>query len=511
MATFVVRRLIASIFIFLAATYLMYILTALSGDPLEDLRYSTAPNKQQLIDARTALLDLDVPPYLRYFLWIGGILGLRGKGFFDLGVTVQNQPVNILLGQAIGSTLQLVTIATLLAIVLGLVVGITTALRQYSGYDYGVTFLSFLFFSLPIFWVAVLLKQYIAIGFNDFLKAPDIPYWIIPILAVISGLIWMSIIPRKGIQRLYTFVIAAVVTAGLLFYMDVTNWFSTPHIGIVGIVISTIGIAFGVTAVSVGLRKRRALYASLAVAGVGIALYYPFMFGFSYGLELWGLVLLAIATVGVSFGIGWLFGGDDRRPVARTAAITGFLVGAVIALDRFMYVWNQYANSGRIKGRPIATIGSATPGLEGSLWIHGVDLFTHLLLPTIALILISFATYTRYSRASLLEVMNQDYIRTARAKGLTERTVVVRHAFRNALIPIATVVAFDIGGIIGGAVITERVFGWTGMGALFQNGLDHVDPNPVMAFFLVTGGLAILFNLLADLVYAGLDPRIRVS
>jgi len=88
---------------------------------------------------------------------------------------------------------------------------------------------------------------------------------------------------------------------------------------------------------------------------------------------------------------------------------------------------------------------------------------------------------------------------------------VVRHAFRNALIPIATIVAFDIGGIIGGAVITERVFGFVGMGQLFQNGLDHVDPNPVMAFFLVTGGLAILFNLLADLVYAGLDPRIRVS
>ena len=143
--------------------------------------------------------------------------------------------------------------------------------------------------------------------------------------------------------------------------------------------------------------------------------------------------------------------------------------------------------------------------------MHGVDFFTHLLLPTVALILISFATYTRYSRASLLEVMNQDYIRTARAKGLTERTVIVRHAFRNALIPIATIVAFDIGGLIGGAVITERVFGWTGMGQLFQKGLDQVDPNPVMAFFLVTGGLAILFNLIADLAYAALDPRIRVS
>jgi peptide/nickel transport system permease protein len=88
---------------------------------------------------------------------------------------------------------------------------------------------------------------------------------------------------------------------------------------------------------------------------------------------------------------------------------------------------------------------------------------------------------------------------------------VVRHGFRNALIPFATIVAFDIGGIIGGAVITERVFGWKGMGALFQYGLDNVDPNPVMAFFLVTGSLAILFNLLADIVYAGLDPRIRLS
>jgi peptide/nickel transport system permease protein len=186
-------------------------------------------------------------------------------------------------------------------------------------------------------------------------------------------------------------------------------------------------------------------------------------------------------------------------------------MGFLITVDRMMYVWDDFAGSERVKGRPIATIGAMTPGLEGTMWVHMVDTFTHLLLPTIALILISFAGYTRYSRASLLEVMNQDYIRTARAKGLSERTVVVRHGFRNALIPIATIVAFDIGGIIGGAVITERVFGWKGMGALFQYGLDNVDPNPVMAFFLVTGSLAILFNLLADIVYAGLDPRIRLS
>ncbi len=488
----------------------MYILVALSGDPLEDLRVSTAPNKQALIDARIDLLDLDVPPFLRYFLWLGGVLGLRGNGFFDLGVTVQNQPVNVLLAQAAGSTLQLVTIATVVAIFLGLTVGITTALRQYSGYDYGVTFLSFLFFSLPIFWVAVLLKQYIAIGFNDFLADPSIAWWVIAILSPVSGLIWTSIIPGNRRRRLITFGVATAATATVLTYMQVFDWFSYPHIGIVGVAVTLVGAAYGVTAISTGLRNKRALRASLVVAAIGVAAWYPFMF-FTTGLPFWGWVGLGVLTVVVSFAVGWFMGGDDRRPVARTAAIVGLIAGAVLSLDRFMQVWDDYVNSGRIKGRPIATIGSQTPGLEGSLWVQGVDLFTHLLLPTMALILISFATYTRYSRASLLEVMNQDYIRTARAKGLTERTVVVRHAFRNALIPIATIVAFDIGGIIGGAVITERVFGWTGMGALFQNGLDKVDPNPVMAFFLVTGGLAILFNLIADLVYAGLDPRIRVN
>ena len=95
------------------------------------------------------------------------------------------------------------------------------------------------------------------------------------------------------------------------------------------------------------------------------------------------------------------------------------------------------------------------------------------------------ATYTRYSRASMLEVLNQDYIRTARAKGLTERTVIVRHGFRNAMIPLATVVAFDIGGILGGAVITETVFEWNAMGRMFIDGLSNLDPNPVMAFFVV--------------------------
>ena len=135
MAAFVTRRLIAAFFVLLAATFLMYMLTVLSGDPLEDLRQGNAPNKEQLIASRTRLLNLDVPPFFRYFIWLGGV----SKCFIgqcDFGVNIQGEPVTILLSQAIGSTLQLVTAAQVIAIIVGLAVGITTALRQYSGYDY---------------------------------------------------------------------------------------------------------------------------------------------------------------------------------------------------------------------------------------------------------------------------------------------------------------------------------------------------------------------------------------
>jgi peptide/nickel transport system permease protein len=131
-------------------------------------------------------------------------------------------------------------------------------------------------------------------------------------------------------------------------------------------------------------------------------------------------------------------------------------------------------------------------------------------LPTVALCIISFAGYVRYTRGSLLEVLNQDYIRTARAKGLTERTVIMRHAFRNAMIPLTTLVAWDIAGLIGGAIITERVFGWIGMGTLFNKAITTFDLNLLMGVAILTSFLAIMANLFADLVYSALDPRIRV-
>lgn len=510
MLTFIARRLLSSAVVLLGATFIVYMLLSFSLDPLEDLYGSTAPNKEALIEARIRLLDLETPAPLRYLGWLGGAAGCV-VGHCDLGASwVTNQSVIALLGTAIPSTMKLITASTLLAIVLGIAVGIASALRQYTGFDYGVTFLSFVLYSLPSFWVAVLLKQWGAIGFNDFLRDPTYSPVATIGLAVLAGLIWMALVGGDRRRRAITFAVATAATGALLAYLSLTEWFLAPSLGIVGIAVTGVAIAFGVSTLASTPGNRRALYASLTTAGIGVALYYPLQYAFVNASAL--LVAgLGVVAVGVGLLVGYLFGGADRAQSMRSAAIVGLGVGALIFVDRVMRVWPAYSNASRINGRPIATIGAQTPNLQGDFWVGSLDTFTHLLLPTVALILISFASYTRYSRASLLEVMNQDYIRTARAKGLSERTVTMRHAFRNALIPLATIVPLDIAALFGGAIITERIFAWSGMGTLFLTGLHNRDADPIMGYFIVVGTMLVLANIVVDFVYAALDPRIRVN
>ena len=138
-----------------------------------------------------------------------------------------------------------------------------------------------------------------------------------------------------------------------------------------------------------------------------------------------------------------------------------------------------------------------------------LDRIQHLALPVLVLAIASVAQYSRYMRAAMLEVINSDYVRTARAKGLNERTVIMKHAFRNALIPLATVVALNLGGVLGGAVVTETVFSLDGMGRYFIMNLVEGDPYPVMAWLMITSVMIVFFNLVADIVYGYLDPRVR--
>jgi peptide/nickel transport system permease protein len=155
---------------------------------------------------------------------------------------------------------------------------------------------------------------------------------------------------------------------------------------------------------------------------------------------------------------------------------------------------------------PIASLSSVDD--EGGLDFV-LDRAHHLVLPVIVLTVASVAGYARYMRASMLEVINSDYVRTARAKGLPERTVTMKHAFRNALIPLVTLVALSFGNLLGGAIVVETIFSLDGMGLYFYNALLANDPYRVMAWLMVTATMIIVFNLVADLVYGYLDPRVR--
>jgi peptide/nickel transport system permease protein len=139
------------------------------------------------------------------------------------------------------------------------------------------------------------------------------------------------------------------------------------------------------------------------------------------------------------------------------------------------------------------------------------DYLLHLILPTIVLSLLFIAQWSRYLRSSMLDTVKQDYIRTARAKGLSSRSVFFRHALRNALIPFVTVVAIDFGGIASGAVITETVFAWPGVGLLFLDALSDRNYPVLLAMLLIGATSVITFNLIADVLYGVIDPRIRYS
>lgn len=138
-------------------------------------------------------------------------------------------------------------------------------------------------------------------------------------------------------------------------------------------------------------------------------------------------------------------------------------------------------------------------------------LLVHMILPVFSLVAIQAAGYTRFVRSSTLEVMNQDYIRTAHSKGLSERRVLLVHALKNAAMPLVTLIGLDFPLLLTGAVVTERIFAWPGMGRLFLESLDRSDYTVMMAILMMVSVMVVVFQLLIDIVYTWLDPRIRYT
>ena len=221
-------------------------------------------------------------------------------------------------------------------------------------------------------------------------------------------------------------------------------------------------------------------------------------------LELMGSSTLLAILAGTWVGV---LGAIRRYSVADYLATIGAMVALSVptfwfglVMIYFFSVWLAWLPSGNM-------YSSGGEGGIGGL----LDYARHLVLPCLVLTLVTVATWSRYMRAAMLDVVTQDYIRTARAKGLTGRAVLLHHALRNALLPMITVAGLQLPTLLGGALVTETVFTWPGMGRLFLDSIGYRDYPVVMGLLIFSALLVLAGNLLADLLYVVADPRIRLA
>jgi peptide/nickel transport system permease protein len=325
MFAYVIRRFLISIVVLFFATILVFLLVSTAGDPLALLR-ANPHTPHTTIVAREHLLHLNDPLWQRYWIWFSN--AIQG----NLGNTTKGQPVAPQLWSHLFVTLRMVIVATLIAILLAVGLGVWSAVRQNKLADHTITVTNFVFLATPVFVLGLALKEFVAIPINQ-------------------------------------------------------------HVG------STI----------------------------------------------------------------------------------------------------------------FYTDGEQSPTLSGSFFSRLPDYAGHTALPALTLILVSYSAWAIYQRSSMIETLDADHVRLARAKGLTRRRVLVRHVLRNALIPVTTVIALDFAAVLGGAILVEFVFGWQGLGTWYITGVTTLDVNIMLAYLLITATFVILFNLLADILYGVLDPRIRYA
>jgi peptide/nickel transport system permease protein len=228
-------------------------------------------------------------------------------------------------------------------------------------------------------------------------------------------------------------------------------------------------------------------------------------------LRLAGIASLVGISVGITLGVfaalrpGSLRDGGINSGALVMLSVPPFISAILLQMVFGVYTQKWFPNAEWLQF-PVA--GVYPPGHRG------FDLrlmLEHLVLPVTVVAIQEIAIYTRYMRASLLEVLNSDYLRTARAKGISERRVLVKHAMRNAMLPIVTLAAISFGALFGGLIITERIFSYPGMGDYFLTAYENGDFPELMPWMVIVVVTVILFNLLADLSYAVLDPRIRLD
>ncbi len=229
----------------------------------------------------------------------------------------------------------------------------------------------------------------------------------------------------------------------------------------------------------------------------------------------------------------------ERLPATLELMVTSFVVSVVIGISAGIFSAVRPYSFADYFITTFALFGQSMPVfwfalmLQLALAVHGIplpggyeiqlpsaglsssdafdlgDRIQHLIMPVIVLSLLNLALYSRFMRSSLLEVMKTDYMRTAAAKGLDGRTILFKHGLKNALIPVVTVIALALPGVLGGAIVTETIFAWPGAGRMFYNALQQTDIALMMGYLLILAFFVVFSNLLADVLYAWLDPRVK--
>ena len=231
--------------------------------------------------------------------------------------------------------------------------------------------------------------------------------------------------------------------------------------------------------------------------------------GVTFRLVILGLVcgsLLGVATGALAAvrQYGWF----DRLSTGLSFLV---LAVPVVVLANMLILVASWANE-NVFGRSLLLVsGEYSDGLTTGFWGHVADRLQHLVLPTISLSVGLIAVFSRYQRNMMLDVLGADFVRTARAKGLSRRKALTRHALRTAMIPVVTYFAFTFGALLTGATFTEKIFGWHGLGEQLINSIFSNDVNTVAAISLLAAVAVLCASLAADLLHAALDPRVRAG
>lgn len=227
--------------------------------------------------------------------------------------------------------------------------------------------------------------------------------------------------------------------------------------------------------------------------------------------RLWPTFLLVGTAVSFAIVIGVLVGVFTARrpesPISHGVTVFSLTGYSMPVFWTGLLLVIMFASN--VQWFPVA--GMRDVRLDGNWLEEWIDVAHHLVLPSITLGLIYLAQYSRLSRASMLEVLQSDYVRTARAKGLTERRVVYKHALRNAVIPVVTVAGLQFGQMLSGALLVETVFNWPGLGRLASDSVFQRDAPVLLGILICSATLVVIINILTDVVYRLIDPRIRVG